>query len=60
MRTSWLICALVTFIIGAFFASTLIGLLVGIPLIVLSFILLIVGFILPGKKTEIHIHHHKE
>jgi len=59
MRTSWLIGALVCFIIGVGFTITIIGAIIGIPLILLSLILLIVGIIIPGEKKEIHIYHKK-
>ena len=59
MRTSWLIGALITFIIGFILTMTFIGAILGIPLIVLSLVLLVIGIVLPGKKTEVHVHHHK-
>lgn len=59
MRTSWIIGALVCFLIGYILTTTLIGAVLGIPLILLSLLLLIIGIIIPGKKTIVHIHHHK-
>jgi predicted membrane channel-forming protein YqfA (hemolysin III family) len=61
MRSSWLFGALVCFIIGVVLTISIIGAIIGIPLIILSVILLILGIIIPGKKKEIHhIHHHKK
>ena len=62
MRVSWLIGAIVCLFFGIFFTITLIGAVIGIPLIIVSVILLIAGFILPGQKKEVqvHIHHHKK
>ncbi|MEK6894206.1 MAG: hypothetical protein AABX10_01970 [Nanoarchaeota archaeon] len=59
MRTSWLIGALVCFSMGYLLTITIIGAVVGIPLIILSLFIIIIGIIIPGKKT-IHIHHHKK
>jgi len=59
MRTSWLFGALVCFIIGIVFTIIIIGAIIGVPLIILSLILLIVGIIIPGQKKEIHIYHKK-
>lgn len=50
MRSSWLFGALVCFIIGLVLTITLIGAVVGVPLIILSLILLIIGIIIPGQK----------
>ena len=50
MRTSWLIGALVTFIIGFILTSTIIGAIFGIPLILLSFVILLFGLLLPDKR----------
>lgn len=58
MRISWLIGALVCFFMGLVFTLTIIGAVIGIPLIILSLILLIVGIVIPGRKTEVHIHHY--
>ncbi len=60
MRTSWLFGSFVTFIIGVILTITIIGAIIGIPLIILSILLLIISFFVPGKKPEIHIHHYKE
>jgi hypothetical protein len=60
MRTSWLLGALISFIMGVILTITIIGAIIGIPLILLSLILLIVGFIIPQSKKEVHIHHHKK
>jgi hypothetical protein len=60
MRTSWIIGALVCFLIGYILTTTIIGAVFGIPLILLSLILLIVGIIIPGKKTIVHVHHHRK
>jgi len=59
MRTSWLVGAFICFFIGLVLTITIIGAMIGIPLIILSLILLILGIIIPGQKREIHIHHHK-
>jgi len=59
MRTSWLLGALVCFIIGIVFTITIIGAIIGVPLIILSLILLVVGIIIPEQKKEIHIYHKK-
>lgn len=59
MRSSWIGGALVTFIIGLILTITVIGAFIGIPLIILSIILLLVGIIIPGHKKETHVHHHK-
>ena len=59
MKTSWLIGALVSFIIGMSLTMTIIGAIIGIPLILLSIFLLIFGILLSGNKTEVHVHHHK-
>lgn len=59
MRISWLIGALVCFLIGYLLTLTIIGAVIGIPLIILSLIILVVGIIIPGKRA-IHIHHHKK
>jgi len=37
MRTSWLIGALVTFFFGIAFTISIIGIVIGVPLIILSF-----------------------
>ncbi len=58
MRTSWLFGALVTFVIGVILSITIIGAIIGIPLIILSLFLLIIGFFVPSQKQEIHVHHH--
>ncbi len=60
MKTSWLIGALICFIMGVGLTITIIGAIIGIPLIILSVILLIVGIIIPGQQKETHIHHHKK
>jgi hypothetical protein len=60
MRTSWLIGALVTFVIGWFLTSTIIGAIIGIPLIGISVCILVLGLIIPGKVKEVHIHHHNK
>lgn len=44
---------------GIILTMTIIGAIMGIPLIILSVILLVIGIIIPGKRREIHIHHHK-
>lgn len=59
MRISWLVGALICFIMGIILTMTIIGAIMGIPLIILSVILLVIGIIIPGKRREIHIHHHK-
>ncbi len=59
MRISWLIGAIVCFFMGYLLTITLIGAVIGIPLIILSLFILIIGIIIPGKRT-IHIHHHKK
>jgi hypothetical protein len=43
---------------GCILTITIIGAIIGIPLIILSIILLIIGIIIPGRRREIHIHHH--
>lgn len=53
MRTSWLVTALVLFLIGLILTSTIIGAIVGIPLIFISLILLIVGIFLRPKKRKV-------
>ncbi len=60
MRNSWIIGAFVCFLIGWMLTKTIIGAVFGIPLILLSLILLIVGIIIPGKKTIVHVHHHRK
>lgn len=52
MRTSWLIGALVAVIIGYLFSITIIGAIIGVPLILLGLFLLIVGIFLPEKKRR--------
>ena len=59
MRVSWLIGALVCLIMGLIFTITIIGAIIGVPLIVLSIILLIVGIIIPGRRREVHVYHHR-
>jgi len=62
MRLSWLVGAIICFFMGLFLTFTLIGAVIGIPLIILSVVLLIAGIIIPGHKKEVqvHIHHHKK
>ncbi len=60
MRTSWLFGAFVSFIIGLILTITLIGAIIGIPLMILGLILLFIGIIIPGQKNEVHIYHHKK
>lgn len=50
MRSSWLLGALVTFIIGFIFSLSIIGLLIGVPLIVLSLLILFLAFVMPEHK----------
>ncbi len=62
MRTSWLVGAVICFFIGLVLTFTVIGAIIGIPLIILSILLLLLGIILPGQKKEVqvHIHNHKK
>ncbi len=60
MRTSWIFGAFITFIIGLILTLTIIGSVIGVPLIVLSVVLLILGIIIPGQKKEVHHVHHKK
>ncbi|MBM3231811.1 hypothetical protein FJZ21_00320 [Candidatus Pacearchaeota archaeon] len=60
MRTSWIIGALVCFLIGYILTTTIVGAILGIPLILLSLFLLIVGIIIPGKRKIVHVYHHKK
>ncbi|PIN73719.1 hypothetical protein COV20_05865 [Candidatus Woesearchaeota archaeon CG10_big_fil_rev_8_21_14_0_10_45_16] len=57
MRTSWLVGSLITFIIGFILTITIVGAVLGIPLLSLSIIILIIGLFLPAQK-KVHIHHH--
>ena len=50
MRTSWLFGALVCFIIGIVLTKTIIGAPIGLPLIILSIIILILGILIPEKR----------
>lgn len=52
--------ALVIFIIGIILSITLIGAIIGVPLIVISLIILFIGIFLPNSKKVIHVHHHKK
>jgi len=54
MRKSLLVTALVLFLIGLILTSTIIGAIVGIPLIFISLILLILGIFLRPKKRKAH------
>jgi hypothetical protein len=56
MRVNWLIGALVCFLIGYYLTITFIGAIIGLPLIVISLIILVIGIILPQKKTIVHVH----
>lgn len=49
MRISWLIGAGISFVIGFLLTSTIIGALIGLPLIIVSIFILVLGFILPDK-----------
>ena len=60
MRSSWMFGALVIFIIGLILTLTLIGAVIGVPLIILSVIILIIGIFVPGKEKVVHVHHHKK
>jgi len=60
MRISWLFGALVCFIMGVIFTISILGAIIGIPLILLSLILLFIGIIIPGKRRVIHVHHHNK
>jgi fucose permease len=60
MRSSWLGGAIITFIIGFVLTVTIIGAVIGVPLIILSVVLLFFGIIIPGQKKEIHHIHHKK
>lgn len=57
MRGSFLIGSLVCFILGLVFTLTIIGFFLGIPLIILSVILLIIGLI--ARKKPERKHHKK-
>ena len=52
--------ALVIFIIGLILTLTLIGAVIGVPLIILSVIILIIGIFVPGREKVVHVHHHKK
>ena len=54
MRKSLLVTALILFLIGLILTSTIIGAIVGIPLIFISLILLILGIFLRPKKGRVH------
>lgn len=58
MRSSWLLGALVCFIIGIALTKTIIGAVIGIPLILLSLLFLILGIILPEPRSKVIVHHH--
>ncbi len=53
-----MIGALIVFFIGFFLSISIIGLILGIPLIILSLIILFLGIIIPGKRRVVHVHHH--
>ena len=53
MRASMLIGALIILIFGIIFTASVIGALIGIPLIILSIIFLILGIVLPSKRTHL-------
>ena len=52
--------ALVIFIIGLILTLTLIGAVIGVPLIILSVIILIIGIFVPDREKVVHVHHHKK
>jgi len=58
MRISWLIGALVCFIVGVGFTITIIGALIGIPLILISVLFLVLGIVLPEPRKVVHVHHY--
>lgn len=60
MRSSWLFGALVCFIMGIIFTISILGAIIGIPLIILSVIFLFVGIIIPDKRRVINVHHHNK
>ena len=53
MRVSWLIGALVTFVIGYILTTTIIGAILGIPLILISIIILFLAFLIPEKRAVV-------
>ena len=53
MRTSWLVGALICFIIGIILTITIIGAIIGVPLIILSLVLLLLPNILRSYDTSI-------
>ncbi len=62
MRISWLVGALITFIMGVVFTISIIGSLVGIPLVVISVLLLFGGIFLreKNKRNEVHHYHYTD
>lgn len=60
MRTSWFGCALIMFVMGLILTITFVGAIIGVPLIIISLIILIIGIFLPNNKKIVHIHKHKK
>lgn len=62
MRASWILGGLICLAVGLAFSLTLIGIIVGAPLMFIGFVIFIIGFFIPREKdrVEVHIHHHKK
>jgi hypothetical protein len=53
MRVAWLVGALVTFIMGFILTITIIGAILGIPLIIVSIFILLLAFVMPERRRKI-------
>jgi len=49
MRISWIIVSVLMFILGVILTVTIIGAVIGIPLILLSIVVFILGILIPGR-----------
>lgn len=56
MRISWLLGGLIFFFIGGFLTLTIIGAIIGVPMVLLGIFFLFMGVFLPEKKV-VHVHH---
>ncbi len=60
MNTSWMVGGFILFLVGVMLTLSIIGSVLGIPMIFISVIILIVGIFIPGRKKTIkEVHHHK-
>ncbi len=60
MRAGLIIAGAVVLLVGFIFTASILGAILGIPLILIGFLVLFLGLILRSKNPEIHIVEHKK